>query len=214
VRPLAGDPDSPGTPSSSLSREDRIHVDGSLISVVGGKLTTYRAMAERIVDRAVRALPRERRRAVRACRTRELPLRGDDFDVAELAARLADRHGVDELRCTHLIRQYGARCEALMAEAPPEWRGPIGRSRFSYAEIPWCLASECAQDLCDLLERRMRMALYAPGQGLPQLARIAEVAASAAGWDAERARAEARAYAAAVREQYQISASPAARSAA
>jgi glycerol-3-phosphate dehydrogenase len=215
VRPLASDPERDGeAPPSSHSREDRIRRDGGLISVMGGKLTTYRAMAERIVDRAVRALPRERRRALRPCRTRELPLRGDDFDAAELGARLGERYGLDPLRRGHLIRQYGAQAETLMAEAPPDWRGPIGRSRFSYAEIPWCLASECAQDLRDLLERRMRMALYAPGQGLPQLARIAEVAASAAGWDAERARAEARAYAAAVREQYQISATPAARSAA
>jgi glycerol-3-phosphate dehydrogenase len=197
-----------------VSREDRIHCDGRLISVVGGKLTTYRAMAERVVDRALRALPRERRRAAGGCRTAELPLRGDDFDVAELAGRLRERYGVDELRCGHLIRQYGARAESLMAEAPPEWRGPIGRSRFSYAEIPWCLAHECALDLRDLLERRMRMALYAPGQGLPQLGRIAEVAARAAGWDAERTRAEARAYAGAVCQHYQISATPAARSAA
>ena len=54
----------------------------------------------------------------------------------------------------------------------------------------------------------MRLALFAEGQGLPQLARIAEVAAVAAGWDAERARAEASAYAASVRRRYQIVAGP------
>jgi hypothetical protein len=50
----------------------------------------------------------------------------------------------------------------------------------------------------------VRLALFAEGQGLPQLARIAEVAAQAAGWDAERARAEAAAYAGTVRRRYQI----------
>ena len=59
-----------------------------------------------------------------------------------------------------------------------------------------------------MLERRVRLALFAEGQGLPQLARIAEVAAAAAGWDAERTRAEAAAYAAAVRRRYQIVAAP------
>lgn len=215
VRPLAGDPDAPvGTTPSSVSREDRIQRDGQLISVTGGKLTTYRAMAERIVDRVLAALPEERRRAAGRCRTRELPLRGDDFDAEQLAAQLQRQFGLDALRSGHLIRHYGVHAETLLAEAPPEWRGAIGRSRFSYAEIAWCLTTECAQDLCDLLERRMRMALYAPGQGLTQLGRIAEVAASAAGWDADRTRAEARAYAASVRRQYQISAGPAARSAA
>lgn len=213
VRPLATDSDE-GEPSTSISREDRIHREGPLISVVGGKLTTHRAMAERIVDRVLRALPLERRRIASPCRTAELPLRVDDFEVAELAARLSERFGVDPLRRRHLIRQYGAQAETLLVEAPPEWRGAIGRSRFSYAEIAWALATECAEGLSDVLERRVRMALYAPGQGLAQLARIAEVAASAAGWDAERARFEARAYAASVRQQYQIAAQGAARSAA
>jgi hypothetical protein len=54
----------------------------------------------------------------------------------------------------------------------------------------------------------VRLALFAEGQGLPQLARIAEVAAAAAGWDPERTRAEAAAYAAAVRRRYQIVAAP------
>jgi hypothetical protein len=58
------------------------------------------------------------------------------------------------------------------------------------------------------------MAIFAVGQGLPELAEIAKTAAEAAGWDAERTRAEARDYAAAVRRRYQIIASNAERSAA
>jgi glycerol-3-phosphate dehydrogenase len=68
----------------------------------------------------------------------------------------------------------------------------------------WCWQTECPASLCDLLERRVRLALYAPGQGLPELSRIADVAARAAGWDAERSRAEARAYLASVQRRYQI----------
>ena len=51
------------------------------------------------------------------------------------------------------------------------------------------------------------MALFARGQGLPELARIADVAAASAGWDAERSRGEARAYAASLQRCYQILAS-------
>jgi hypothetical protein len=58
------------------------------------------------------------------------------------------------------------------------------------------------------------MAIFAVGQGLPELAEIAETAAAAAGWDPERTRAEARDYAAAVRRRYQIIAPDAERSAA
>ena len=52
----------------------------------------------------------------------------------------------------------------------------------------------------------MRLAIFAAGQGLPQLDRIAGLAAEAAGWDEERARAEAAAYARTVRRSYQIAA--------
>jgi glycerol-3-phosphate dehydrogenase len=64
VRPLAADPEDT-TPPPSVSREDRIYSDPSgLLSVAGGKLTTYRATGEKIVDRVVRRLLPERRRTL------------------------------------------------------------------------------------------------------------------------------------------------------
>lgn len=214
VRPLAAGADEE-TPVSSVSREDRVECDASgLISVCGGKLTTHRAVAERIVDRARNALPAERRRAAGPSRTRELPLRSDDFEAEAFARSLCERFGVEPLQADHLTRHYGAGAETLLAEAPPDWRRPIGGSRFSYAEIPWCWETECASSLCDLLERRMRMALYARGQGLAELPRITAVAARAAGWDAERSREEARGYQEAVQRRYQIQSPDRAQSAA
>jgi glycerol-3-phosphate dehydrogenase len=214
VRPLAADPDEE-VPPSSVSREDRLECDATgLISVAGGKLTTYRAMAERIVDRVLRALPQQRRREAGATRTDTLPLRRDDFDAAVLTQSLRSRFGVGALQARHLVCHYGGAAETLLAEAPAEWRAPIGDSRFSFAEIPWVWRTECPTTLCDLLERRMRMALFARGQGLPELHRIAEVAAAAAGWDADRCRAETRAYTASLQKHYQIQASRSQRTAA
>jgi glycerol-3-phosphate dehydrogenase len=214
VRPLAADPDA-RVPPSRVSREDRIDGDASgLVSVVGGKLTTHRAIAQRVVDRVARALPEERRRTLRASATAELTLRSDDFDAAELRESLRRRFGIGALQAEHLVCHYGAGADTLLAESPAEWHAPIGRSRFTFAEIPWSWQTDCPASLCDLLERRMRMALFAPGQGLPQLSRIAEVAGRAAGWDADRCREEARAYAASVRRRYQILANGSQRSAA
>ena len=62
--------------------------------------------------------------------------------------------------------------------------------------------------LCDLLEHRMRLALFAIGQGLPDLEEISQVAAAAAGWDSERAREEAASYVSAIRTRYQIAPPP------
>jgi glycerol-3-phosphate dehydrogenase len=214
VRPLAADPGAQ-LPPSSVSREDRIDADASgLVSVVGGKLTTHRAMAERVVDRIAKALPEARRRALRPSATAGMTLRRDDFEAAELREGLTRRFGIGPLQAEHLVCHYGAGAETLLLESPPEWHAAIGHSRFTFAEIPWSWQTDCPASLCDLLERRVRLALFAPGQGLPELPHIAELAGRVAGWDAERCRAEARAYTASVRRRYQILASRSQRSAA
>ena len=214
VRPLAAGADE-AKPPSSVSREHRIRRDASgLLSASGGKLTTFRAMGESIVDQVVRRLPRDRRRALGPSRTAKLPLRPESFERGEFESELCARFGVARPRAEHLVRSYGADAAVLLSEAEPELLRPIGTSRYTLAEIPWSFATECPVTLCDLLERRLRLAVFAAGQGLPELAEIAQTAASAAGWDPQRAREEAAAYAAAVRRSYQIVASPAERSAA
>ncbi len=204
VRPLVATADET-SPSSSVSREDRIYEDPSgLISAAGGKLTTYRAIAERIVDRAVAKLPRSRRGAAGPSLTAQHALREDGCDPAELEVSLCARFGVSGATAEHLVRAYGSASETLLKEADEELRQPIGASRFLYAEIPWSIRTECPVTLCDLLERRMRLAIFAEGQGLLQLDRIAATAARAAGWDAARTEEETAGYAAAVRRRYQI----------
>jgi len=204
VRPLVAPRDAAGPPSS-VSREDRRYADPSgLISAAGGKLTSHRAMAERIVDDVVRRLPPARRRALGRSRTRELAIRPDAFDRAELEAGLAADFGVGAPQAAHLVRTYGAEARPLLEVSAPEWRVPIGRSRYLLAELPWCLRTECAADLCDLLERRVRVALFSPGQGLPEIDAIARAAASAGDWDAGRQRDEVAGYARSLRRHYQI----------
>ncbi len=208
VRPLAasGDADSPST---SVSREDRIYRDPSgLLSVAGGKLTTYRAMGERIVDLLLESLPPDERRRLGRSRTAELPLRDDGpaDGIEAKATALAEAFALTPGQADHLVRRYGDEAERLLAEVPAELHEPIGSSCFSYAEIGWALRRECALGLCDVLERRMRLALFAEGQGLPELDRIARAAADAGGWDDARTAREIAEYTSAVRLRYQISA--------
>ncbi len=106
------------------------------------------------------------------------------------------------------MRTHGLDAEELLRAAEPELRRPIGETRYVYAEIPWCFRTECVVNLCDLLEHRMRLALFAIGQGLPDLDEITRVAATAAGWDSERAHEEAASYVSAVRTRYQIAPPP------
>ncbi len=204
VRPLVASPEET-TPSTSVSRDHRIYADPSgLLSVAGGKLTTHRATGEQVMDRALRLLPHDRRRVAGPSRTAKLPLREDGFDLGELVRGLRERHGLGASAADHLARTHGRDAEALLAEAPAAERRTIGESRYTYAEIRWSMQRECPLTLCDLLERRMRLAIFAVGQGLPELDEIARVAGEAVGWDAERVRAEAADYARTVRRRYQI----------
>ncbi|HVP27691.1 MAG TPA: glycerol-3-phosphate dehydrogenase/oxidase [Myxococcota bacterium] len=204
VRPLVASPGS-DTPATSVSREHRIYRDPSgLVSAAGGKLTTHRSTGEEIVDLVLGQLPARVRETAGPSRTAKLPLREDGFDRAAFEAELARRSALPPHAVAHLVRHHGASAESLLAEAPPGSLETIGRSRFCYAEIPWVVRTECPASLCDLLERRMRLAIFAEGQGLPELDRIVRVAADAAGWDEGRARSEAAAYARAVRRRYQI----------
>jgi len=204
VRPLVAGAEET-TPSSRVSREYRVAEDPSgLVSVTGGKLTTYRATGERVVDRVLRRLPAERRAAAGASRTAALPLRDEAFDGEELARELEGRFCVEPARARHLVRTYARDAEALLRDADPALRGPVGGSRFTLAEIPWSFRHESPLTLCDLLERRMRVAIFAIGQGLGELDAISRIAAGAAGWDEERRRAEAAGYVTAVRARYQI----------
>ncbi len=208
VRPLVASGDAE-TPPSDVSRESEISESTSgLISVAGGKLTTFRAMGEAAMERVLKRLPASRRNAAGPSRTAALALRDDAFERADIELELRRRFTLSPRIADHLITAWGADAITLLDAAPEELRRPIGKSRYLYAEIPWSIRTECPASLCDVLERRVRLALFAEGQGLPQLARIAEVAAAAAGWDAERTRAEASAYAAAVRRRYQIVAAP------
>jgi glycerol-3-phosphate dehydrogenase len=211
VRPLAASEDET-VPPSSVSREHRIYEDPSgLISVAGGKLTTHRAMGAAVVERALAQLPAGRRAGVGRSRTASLPLRDESYEPAELEEAIRSGYGLDAAVASRLVRYYGADAERLLREAPAAERHPIGTSRFTYAELRWSQRTECPVTLCDLLERRVRLALFAIGQGLPELSAIARVVGEAAGWDAERSAAEAAAYAAAVRRRYQIQASPGSR---
>jgi len=208
VRPLAAASDDE-TPSTKVSREHRIYADASgLLSVVGGKLTTHRLMGKRIVDRVIRALPAGRAANFGPSRTADLPLRPalPEWRVAE--EELRARYGIESRHSRHLLRSYGARAADLLAEASPADLRPIGGSRNLFAEIAWSFRTECPATLCDLLERRLGMAIFAVGQGLAELPAIAEAAARVAGWDEERTHAEAMAYVDSVRRSYQIVASP------
>jgi glycerol-3-phosphate dehydrogenase len=186
VRPLisTGDPKK----SVDISRKAELYETSSgLVTITGGKLTTWRRMARMAVDRLVE---REGREA--PCRTHDIPL-GAPIDPTELPAVA----GVDETSRDHLAARYGYAAKDVMELAAGD---PALAARISpelpdlVAEAAFAARREQVLSLADVLLRRTRLglldarALSAPGAD--GAARTARALAAELGWDARRVEAE------------------------
>jgi glycerol-3-phosphate dehydrogenase len=171
VRPLVAEA---GKSASEVSRRDEVWVGpAGVISIGGGKLTAYRRMAERVVDRIEATLGRK----PSACRTAEEPLPGGDVDVAATRATL-ERGGLAAIDADRLVSLYGAEATVIAADG-----GDIT------AEVRHAVLVEGATTLEDYWVRRSARAWFAEGGGLGDLAPAADAMGHLMGWgDAERAR--------------------------
>ncbi len=204
VRPLVADGNEK-VELDDVSREHKIWEDPSgLISVAGGKLTTFRAMGEEVINKAAAKLPKEKRKKLKPSKTKNMPLRKDDFKAAQLEKTLCEKFNLAAAPAKHLIRNYGADSLEIINSASPDERETIGKSHFVYAEIPWAIKHESAANLLDILERRMRLAILTTDQGLPNLDKIVAVAGKAAGWDKERMEQEKKSYQTRIKNHYQV----------
>jgi glycerol-3-phosphate dehydrogenase len=194
VRPL---PHAASGAESGITRRHFAHdhapeING-LISVVGGKLTTHRNLAERVVDLVYRKLGQRRAPS----RTRMLPLPGANVsDFAVFADRFSVRSGLDEATAGRLLRVYGTLVRPLLASAgdDPAMREPLpGAPGTIQAEIPFAFRWEGAQTLTDALMRRTVIGLE-PDNGRAAVEPAAQVAMETLGWDDTRARQEVESY--------------------
>lgn len=192
VRPL---PYAPGVAESSVPRTHVLHEhEGSvngLITVVGGKLTTHRQLAEDAVDLAFDKLGR----TAPKCVTRYLPFPGAVGDFAAVRRQLLSA-GLSPTSADRLVGFYGGRAldvVALAAEDPDllavvhEPTGAIG------AELVFAVRVEFARTLADVLARRTLLALE-PGHALEDVDKIAAVLGDRAGWDEARREREIAGY--------------------
>jgi glycerol-3-phosphate dehydrogenase len=191
VRPLisTGDPKK----SVDISRKAELYETSSgMITITGGKLTTWRRMAKMTVDRLV-----EREARTAPCRTQDVPL-GQAVEAAELPRV----EGVPEEAYERLGRRYGHAAHEVLAVAAErgELAQPIvaGGPPDLLAEAAYAARREQAISVGDALLRRTRIALQAAGAVAdPEGAtarRVAAAMAPALGWDASEAEAQARAF--------------------
>ena len=192
LRPLVKEASSGRT--ADLSRRHRVVTsDGGVVTVTGGKLTTYREMAEDTVDAVVDQVGDRVRQHVRRGRTANMAIRGAD--------------GWDEQRDrdAHLAGRYGGEArvlEAMVATDPGLAAPLVPGLPYRRAEAVYAVRYEMATTLDDVLSRRTRARLRNRDATAAAADEVAALVAGELGWsDAERAAQVADYRAAAARER-------------
>ncbi|MCP4872075.1 MAG: glycerol-3-phosphate dehydrogenase [Proteobacteria bacterium] len=208
LRPLVRAPASDGEmDESAVSREHRIDVghDG-LVTVTGGKLTTYRLMSNETVDKAVKVLRLGGKldRPLKNPVTDQEPLPGavrwpddDDHDavaaeirevggqaVSEETARLlADTYGMRGREVARLVRLDAALGEALVPGRPE-----------ILAQVDWAVEQEFSASVESVLKQRTQIYYRDPQQGLGCARSVSERMATLLGWSDAQRKASVAAY--------------------
>lgn len=177
------------TGKADPSKESREHVlwsEKGMITVAGGKLTTYRLMALdtlRVAGNGILLrLPRLRRSDPSERMLAPLP---EDIPFPE---HMRPR---PRLR---LLGRYGLSTEDLVRAAQADELQPIASSPAIWAELRWAARSEGVVHLEDLLLRRVRLGLVLPNGGMPYMERIRRIVQPELGWDVHRWKTEVNSY--------------------
>jgi len=144
----------------AASRESRLLEENGLFTVIGGKYTTYRAVAERTLDRVLKTLGK----TAHPCSTRERPLPGAGAGTREQAARAARERALELKQvgnedAARLGARYGGLAAGAMLLAE-QFRGAHerGGARVLEGEVVYSVRHEMARCLDDVLFRRLGLA--------------------------------------------------------
>jgi len=196
--------------TSRLSREHAVSQSVSgLITVAGGKYTTYRVMAEDVVDIAARSLDQK---VPESC-TAEIPLIGAVGYRAYWNRRetLADESGLHVHVIEHLLMRYGSRIDELLAliRETPSLGAPIeGAPTYLTAEIHYATSHEGALHLDDVLTRRTRISIETFDRGVVAARPTAWLMGAILGWDGATLDREIEHYEARVRAERESQTQP------
>ena len=188
IRPLPRHED---TAPGFVSRDYRVEVDQSgavpLVSLVGGKWTTFRALGAALSDRVLELLGRPR-----TVSTVGLPIGGGRGFPKTVRARQAwmQAHlpGAGD-RAAHLLSRYGTRASEVWEFVASGDDGPLADADLSTRELEWMVRNEFVVHLADIVLRRTSLA-FTGDVDLPVLEELARALAPLLEWDDQRREAE------------------------
>ena len=196
--------------TSQLSREHAVgQTVAGMITIAGGKYTTYRVMAADAVDAAARNLDKR----VPASVTDRVPLVGAEGYAAVWNRRrqLAEEAGIHRARIEHLLHRYGTRIDEvldLVADEPALGEPIPGADDYLQVEARYAASHEGALHLDDILTRRTRISIETWDRGVSAAEPVARLVADVLGWDDDTVKREVEHYHARVEAERSSQAQP------
>jgi glycerol-3-phosphate dehydrogenase len=170
--------------TSKLSREHAVaSPTPGLVSIAGGKYTTYRVMGADAVDAAAEFVPSR----VAPSITEKVPLLGADgyFALVNQTESVGEQYNLHPYRVKHLLDRYGSLIGEVLglAEGKPDLLEPIADAAiYLRVEAAYAAAAEGALHLEDIMTRRMRISIEYPHRGADCAREVAEIVAPILGW--------------------------------
>jgi glycerol-3-phosphate dehydrogenase len=184
MRPLVRTKGSRQTKELIRAHEVELDQASGLVSILGGKWTTYRAMAEDTVDVVAREF------GTPVCsKTRGLRLAGGDEYSAEHWRLLASMYSLSEATARHLAEKFGAEAEAVLAltNEDPSLKSAIVTSGAPIlAEVVYCARSEMAATIEDVLARRIGLQMFDWKLAMAAAPVVGEILAREQLWSADQ----------------------------
>ena len=181
--------------TSQLSREHAVaRPQPGLVSIAGGKYTTYRVMAKDAIDVAGKDLGE-----IKESVTDRVPLVGADGYAAmvNLTRELSEQTGLPPWRIEHLLNRYGSKLDellALTAEDATLLEPVTSAETYLRVELKYAVTHEGALHVADVLSRRTRMSIETKHRGVDAAEETADIMAPLLGWTDEQKRQEVETY--------------------
>jgi glycerol-3-phosphate dehydrogenase len=188
LRPLVSDPRAVDT--AKLARDHVIEVSESgLLTIAGGKWTTYRKMAQDTVDHALKQFNLSAPKPT--CQTRQLPILGsaDYNERGDLA--LSKKYGFAKDVASYLNRTYGDQADQVAALAEAGYGARLVKKHpVLEAEVLYAARYELAERVIDVLARRMPLAMLDNDAARQAAPKVLKIMAEELGWDQHRCNEE------------------------
>lgn len=195
VRPVISSDKAAKSRSRKPSKERRDHAvwsDDGLITVSGGKLTTFRLIAQDVLKAAQPFLEKT------------FADFSDDQVFSPVKTNPEKYFAIDASRAKRLLGRFGDESHALLNAAQVEEYGLIGDSTYCLAECRWSIRNELVVHLDDLLLRRTRLGLLLKEGGAQIFDQLKALFKDELGWDGDRWQSELDRYRAIWKKHYSL----------